>query len=210
MVAPCTSRKEPLNSADLYSTPQIALEAIKPFLEEDIAQIANQKVRVGQSAQVSISEPCNGLGNISNWLKGQWNQYISDLDVTVRTNELNNWGVFADMTQDFLNQALLIPDTYDMIVTNSPYNKAVEFIKQGFQHAPVQWQLLRFSFLEGQKRYSELFSLGHLTDVYIFSYRISCPKGIAQEKGENAVCYCWYRFDRDAYVESPQLHWLVK
>ena len=41
---------------------------------------------------------------------------------------------------------------------------------------------LRVNFLESQSRFKILFSLGFLSDVYLFSYRVGCPKGVGSIK----------------------------
>lgn len=202
MAAPCTKRDENKDSADLYSTPTVALDAIKPYLIKDINP---------RKTCVAL-EPCNGLGQISKWLKDLSNPDCPDdqmFDLEVETNELHDYGVSTDYNVDFLEDYEEILDDYDLIVTNPPYTKAVEFVLKGFEHAPIQWHFLRMSFLEGQKRYQELFSLGKLSDVYIFTYRVSCPKGVDMEPSPNSVCYAWFRFDKN-YFGQPRLHWLTK
>lgn len=197
MASPNTTRKEDKDSADLYSTPTVALDTIKPYLIKDLE---NNRMNY-------ILEPCSGLEQITDYLERLGNN-SSDFGTEVDTNDLHDYGFNKTYNVDFLSNTN-IPDDYDLIVTNPPYNKAVEFVLKGFEHAPIQWHFLRMSFLEGQKRYQELFSLGKLSDVYIFTFRVSCPKGVDMEPSPNSVCYCWMRFDKN-YNAQPKLHWLVK
>lgn len=190
-VAPCTKRDEKQSSNDLYTTPVEALDAIWPYME--------QEVRVAKS----ILEPCAGMLDIADYLDSQV------IDAKIYVNEMCPVkGIHYDNTADFLAEDNGI-GVHDLTITNPPYNKASEFILKGFEHAPIQWHFLRLSFLEGQKRFEELFNLGKLSDVYIFTYRVSCPKGIDREKTANSVCYAWYRFDKN-YCGQPRLHWLTK
>lgn len=191
-----TKRDEKKNSADLYSTPKEALDAIKELLIRD--------VHTQYKDEVYILEPCAGVGAISDWLIDN----MVNFNVSLHDNELHNYGYKAVYREDFLADVNVIGE-YDIIVTNPPYNKAVDFVLKGFEHAPVQWHFLRLSFLEGQERYEKLMSLGKLTDVYIFTYRVSCTKGVDREPSANSVCYAWYRFDRN-YNGLPTLHWLTK
>ena len=197
-----TKRSENKDSADLYSTPKIALDAIKDLLIEDINNVKKD--------EVDILEPCAGIGAISEWLIDAMEDYNHDnpKTVLVHDNELHNYGYGTTHQEDFLGADINLGE-YDLIVTNPPYNRAMQFIFKGFEHAPVQWHLLRLSFLEGQERYKELFNMGFLSDVYIFSYRISCPKGVNMEDSPNSVSYAWYRFDVK-YCGAPRLHWLHK
>jgi hypothetical protein len=201
MASPNTNRKEGKDSADLYSTPVVALEAIKDYLLEDF-----DKGVLSLKNTIKILEPCAGINSVSDWLMHTFVEG-DDHGIEVETNELYDYGQH-DYNVDFLNNDI-IPDGYDFIISNPPYTKAVEFILQGFEHAPVQWHLLRLSFLEGQKRFKDLFNLGKLSDVYIFTYRVSCPKGVNMEPSPNSVCYAWYRFDKN-YSGQPKLHWLTK
>jgi hypothetical protein len=188
MATPNTKRDEKKSSNDLYTTPVEALDAIWPYLKQDTI--------VGYN----LLEPCSGMHDITD--------YLTNKGAFVYTNELYPVGGYPyDYTLDFLEQNKV--GYYDLICTNPPYNKAVDFILKGFEHAPIQWHFLRLSFLEGQDRYEKLMSLGKLTDVYIFTYRVSCPKGVDREPSANSVCYAWYRFDRN-YNGLPTLHWLTK
>lgn len=194
-----TNRKEKSSSNDLYTTPKEALDAIWPKIEEDINKIQGNTDHI-----INILEPCAGMMDISNYVYEN-----TDWTVVVDTNEMYPVdGYEPDHKVDFLSEDNGI-GMYDLIVTNPPYNKAKEFILKGFDHAPIQWHLLRLAFLEGQSRFTDLFSLGKLSDVYIFSYRVSCPKGVDREDTSNSVCYAWYRFDKN-YCGQPKLHWLTK
>lgn len=187
--SPNTNRKEKASSNDLFTTPVEALDAIWPYLEKDITMVNH------------LLEPCAGLHDIT--------KYLTSKGALVYTNELFPvQGNSYDTTNDFLTEDNGC-GTYSVICCNPPYNKAKEFILKGFDHAPIQWHFLRLSFLEGQSRFMDLFSLGKLSDVYIFSYRVSCPKGIDREGTANSVCYAWYRWDKN-YCGQPTLHWLTK
>lgn len=199
MASSNTRRKENKSSSDLYTTPKEALDAIWDKIKEDIHAIQ------GNSPDyVNLLEPCAGMMDIADYIHDRTNW-----SVEVTTNELYPVeGYEPDYSQDFLHEGNCLGG-YDLIVTNPPYNKAKEFILKGFEHAPIQWHFLRLAFLEGQSRYMDLFSLGKLSDVYVFTYRVSCKKGVEQEETANSVSYCWYRFDKN-YCGQPRLHWLTR
>ncbi len=187
MASPNTKRKVSKVYSDLYNTPVEALDALF------------ERVRVDPDKL--YFEPCAGKNIISDYMKEKFG-------VTMVTNELFNHGV-SDYKEDYLNPNSLASEywDFDTIITNPPYKLAQEFVQEGFKYAKTQYHLLRLSFLEGKRRKEELFSLMHLKKVYIFSYRISCSKGIEEEKQANAVSYCWLEFDRD-YVGNPEIEWL--
>ncbi|UZV41291.1 putative type I restriction-modification methylase [Vibrio phage vB_VpaM_R16F] len=189
MASPNTKRDVSKTYSDLYNTPDEAIEALMDYCHHKL------------DPNKTYFEPCNGKGNISNKVK--------DFGIFMETNELFSEHGESKFNEDFLNPDKKVSDKwdYDFIITNPPYKLATEFVNQGFKFAKEQYHLLRINFLEGQRRYESLMSKGHLKNVYIFTKRISCSKGIEEEPQANAVCYCWYHFDRD-YDGLPTLHWI--
>lgn len=187
MASPNTKRDVTKSYSDLYTTPKEALDALCEVVQFDKGK--------------TYFEPCKGIGSISDYMK----EYH---DITMVTNELFGYSE-SDFTEDYINPRKGVAKIwdYDVIITNPPYKLAQEFVQEGFKYAKVQYHLLRLSFLEGKRRKAELFSQKHLKRVFLFSYRISCAKGINEEKQANAVAYCWLEFDKD-YIGNPELVWL--
>lgn len=183
MSSPNTKRVKSLSYCDLYNTPKEALDKLMDFAD------LNKYSR--------ILEPCAGKGVISEYLKG--------FGYSIETNEAFDHGYQTNYKEDFLkfNEDF----QYDFIVSNPPYKIAKEFVLKGFKVAKEQYQLLRVSFLEGKSRYEDLFSLGHLKGIYLFTSRISCSEGVDELPTANAVCYAWLHFDRE-YKGNPQLYWI--
>ena len=187
MASPNTKREVSKSYSDLYTTPQEAMDALCKHVTFD--------------KSLTYFEPCKGIGNISDYMK-------TKLDIHMETNELFGYSE-SDFTEDYLKPRKKVSDgwDYDVIVTNPPYRIAQEFVQEGFKYAKVQYHLLRLNFLEGKRRKQELYSQQHLKRVFLFSYRISCAKGVQEEPQANAVAYAWFEFDRD-YVGNPELVWL--
>lgn len=187
MATPNTKRKVSKTYSDLYSTPDIALDALCKVVEFD--------------KDKTYFECCNGIGKVSSYFR-------DNLGINMITNELYNHAE-SDYTENFLKPNSLASESwrFDYIVSNPPYKIAQEFIQEGFKYAKLQYHLLRLSFLEGKTRKEELFSQQHLKRIFLFSYRISCTKGVEEEPQANAVAYCWLEFDRD-YIGNPELIWL--
>lgn len=190
MASPNTKRVVSKNYSDLYNTPEVAIEALMDYCGHRF-----------NPNTMSFFEPCSGKGKISEKMK--------EYNIHMETNELFSEHGKSDFTEDFLNPRKEVADmwSYDTIISNPPYKIATKFVKEGFKYAKDQYHLLRLNFLEGKARYKELHSIGHLKNVYIFTARISCSKGVEEEPQANAVCYCWYHFDRD-YDGLPTLHWI--
>lgn len=150
----------------------------------------------------SILEPCCGIGGIS--------IPLIELGLEVKTNELGSYSAYTpDYPYDFLNLTDDQKDDLrsDWIVSNPPYKHGCEFVKVGFEVADQQLLLLRTAFLEGNKRYKELFQLGHLQNVYQFINRVSCTRGEQQEYTDNSVSYMWFHFNKN-FVGNPTIHWV--
>lgn len=184
---------------ELYETPEESLELLYNY--------------VTFSKKEKILEPCDGLGKISDFFIKKGHKVIS--------NELYRevYGSSATHGEDFLNTDLFNNSKqglykFDCVVMNPPFKLSLEFVNKALIIAPRVLVFCRASFLEGQKRYNELFSSGKLHNIYMHTKRVGCRKGIKKEDGDidfepavNAVSYCWYEFKEQVTV--PKFHWLV-
>lgn len=80
----------------------------------------------------------------------------------------------------------------DWIITNPPFNKAEQFIKKARSIAKDGVAMLvRTSFLEGVKRYNQIFCGGNPDIVAQFSERVPMVKGRYDHTASTATSYCW-------------------
>ena len=100
------------------------------------------------------------------------------------------------------------------ILTNSPYKYATEFVLKALDLVPEGnkvFMFLKLTFLEGKKRYDELFSKYPPKKVYIFSQRILCAKNGDLDKtkanGGSAVAYAWYVWEK-GYTGDTIIKWI--
>lgn len=208
MSSPNTKRDESTSSNDLYITPKKAMEAILPYIQADVDKWYESN---NQDGTLKFLDPCQGLGDIVEFFAAKLPEVYPFSNELFPCEDEDKLLCLPNYQDDFLSDDCRLAETqgdYDIIIANPPYNKAMEFVLQGFNYAPIQWHFLRLSFLESQKRFEGLFNLGKLSDVYIFTYRVSCEKGYDREKTANSVCYAWFRFD-NKYVGQPTLHWLT-
>ncbi|NCB78547.1 MAG: hypothetical protein EOM41_00845 [Bacilli bacterium] len=197
MASPNTKRDKSKSYCDLYNTPEVALD--KLFAHPSVGININSR----------FLEPCCGKGVITEYLKKQ--QKIEDYNIW--SMDIVDHGYDQlDSTEDFLalDVDAFCDDIFvepEYIITNPPYKLAKEFVLKGLKVAKEQYHLLRLSFLEGKSRYEELFALGHLKGVYVFTSRITCSEGIEEIPTANSVTYCWLHFDRE-FVGQPTLYWI--
>ena len=167
-------KKKKDNPLDFYETPAVAVEELLKREKFD----------------GSIWEPCAGKGAIAKVLKAHgYRVYTSDIQLYE--------GFDLHFTSDFLS-----PEERNVcsnIVTNPPFNRAEECVRQALKKAKKKVaMLLRIQFLEGQARYQMFVEDGLApTRIWIFSKRISCDK-----EGTSMYCYAWFVWDIPQYDED--------
>lgn len=83
------------------------------------------------------------------------------------------------------------------IITNPPFNLAVEFAERALALAKQGVALLtRTSWLEGGERYKRLFSKWPPIIVALFAERVPMVKGWWDPKASTATSYAWVVWDR--------------
>ena len=115
--------------------------------------------------------------------------------------------------RDFLKTTEL-PNGCTIILTNPPYKYALQFIKHSLDLLPdggLCVMFLKTTFLEGQRRYDELFSKQPPRYVLQFSKRVLCAKNgqfqRMRDGGGSAVAYAWYVWEK-GYKGDPIIKWI--
>lgn len=103
---------------------------------------------------------------------------------------------FGDVLDFTLAEAA--PEPVDWVMTNPPFDKAAEFLRQGLRLAGRGVGMLcRIAFLEGGDRYPDLY-LGEnpLTVCAPFIERLPMQLGEWDPEGSSAACYAWFFFQK--------------
>ena len=107
------------------------------------------------------------------------------------------------------------------IVTNPPYEKANEFLihTMSIVKPKTCCVFLPIRYLEGSKRYSQIYSRFKPSKVFVYAQRLGCFKesdaeaGIVTDKGVgSAVAYMWLCFDRDTWNSQStktEIEWIA-
>lgn len=170
---------------DFYETPFEPVGAI--------AEILAERYGVGEWL-----EPCAGNGAIVRHLRhaGAFGtQYCRWSFCELRLRELLKFEAEQHQTlvvacpQNYLTWKVP-PGTYDVAITNPPYNIAEPIIRKMRRDARVAIALTRLNFLGGQDRAKWM--VGDEPDVYVLSQRPSFTDG-----GTDATEYAWMVWERD-------------
>jgi len=165
---------------DFYPTPNFVLF---PILEKE-------------SFNGSILEPCCGEGHISiELIKKGFN---------VTSRDLFDRG-YGETGIDFLFMPQA--DMFDNVITNPPYNLALEFAQAALIVARKKVAfLMKINFLEGVKR-KPFLENSPLKYVYVFSKRQTLTRPDWEGKNKGFITYAWYIWEI-GYKGEPIIKWL--
>lgn len=188
---------------DFYSTPIEEVTNILDYMNLDF----NNKV---------ILEPCAGAGHMS---KAIWD-YINDnhmatalvnTDIQERENQFSDdVNIGTGKMFDFLSDDYPIKDNIDYIIMNPPYSVIEPFIMKALGIANKGVLMLgRLQFLEGEKRYENIFKEYPPSKVIIYVDRIACFKnGDTTKKMASAQAYAWFYWDLEDFNGETKVEWI--
>ncbi len=115
---------------------------------------------------------------------------------------------------DFLKQQVRPFIERMAIVTNPPFKYAKEFVLKALElldDGELCCMFLKLTFLEGKRRYKDLFSKYPPKKVLVFSERVLCAKngdfeGMKQGGG-SAVAYAWFIWEK-GYNVNTTIEWI--
>lgn len=158
---------------------------------------------VGMSLPEKVWECACGTGTLSERL-----EYFG---YNVVSSDLVNRGY--GQTVDFL-ECREMPQDCKCIITNPPYKYALEFVKHGIEllsEGGLCIMFLKTQFLEGQKRWKEIYSSTPPKWVLQFRKRILCAKNgrfeAMRKAGGSAVSYAWFVWEK-GYTGKTMVDWI--
>lgn len=187
--------KVEIESNELYNTPDIALESFYDQYPEVFGWYNK------------YYDPCNGLGKISNFLKGIGKECV--------TSDIVDYGC-QDFVQDFLTLEEL-PEGVDCLIMNPPFTLTEAFIDKFYEltskgKKPIGLLMFnRMTTIESNSRSKKLKDFTWVMEnMWQFGFRVSCTKGVNEEPTANSVAYAWFEFSNSEYNYTPALHWITK
>lgn len=180
-------RHEPPDSLDFFPTPPWATRALLPFLR-DLEADAERDL-----ATQTVWEPACGEGHMADVLgEAFFRVHASDVFEYQGWDRLETVQVFPPVLLDFLDEEALALRTADWIITNPPFKTAMQFALRALSVARIGVALLvRTSWLEGGKRYADLFSQYAPALVLQYCERVPMTKGRWDPAASTATSYCW-------------------
>lgn len=148
-----------------------------------------------------IWEPACGEGHMSDALKAAlYPVFSTDIEKRGYCGQYEH-------TIDFLQTNVRAQN----IVTNPPFELAHEFVLQAKELAVRKIaMLLRLQWLEGQKRFKEIWTDTEfpLKKILVFSQRVNLALGTVTEQNGSQVAYAWFIWDKE-HTGSPTIEWIA-
>ena len=162
-------RPSPRESLDDFPTPPWATRAL-------MEHVIRHSV-----ADCSCLEPACGAGHMG--------FALDEFFETVTMSDIADRG--AGMQQDFLS-TFHLPDSFDWVITNPPFNRAEPFARRAMSIAKVGVAMLvRTAFLEGVGRHTRLFKEEPPSIVAQFVERVPMVQGRLSRTASTATSYAW-------------------
>jgi len=158
-----------------------------------------------------IWEPASGNGAISRILEKAYPE-CKIISSDIRTTQ----DVYGERGVDLLRAGR----DADWIITNPPFNLALEFVLHALKHARKGvFMLMRLSYLAGIERYNQLWSRksreigGSLHTLYVIPWRLEMKRGGDDKRPPTSMIdYAWFFFTsyKQPVPHEPIIMWLEK
>ena len=177
-------------SFDLYTTDPKALE----------------KLLEVRSFNKNVWENACGTGVLSEVLKAHnYKVYSTDINDYGYTGQNARINFLSDEVLPQAHEGLLQCD----ILTNPPFSRGLEFVKQALAIIEDGYHVvmfLRLQFLEGQAR-KAFFENNPPKEIYVFSKRMNCINPFGVNQKSSAICYAWFVWQK-GFKGDPAIKWL--
>lgn len=179
------------------------------------------EVRQADDYYATDAAAVDGLLEVYDLPKVVWECACGEGHLAERLKQRGCWVVSTDIIDrgygqvvDFL-QTERMPIGCRCVLTNPPYKLALEFVQKALDLLPdggVCAMFLKTTFLEGQKRWSELFRERRPRYVFQFVKRVLCAKNADFARmvkgGGSAVAYAWFVWEK-GYVGDTVVRWIA-
>jgi hypothetical protein len=134
----------------------------------------------------SFMEPCAGDGRI--------NDYIP--------NGIVKWSCELDRGVDYLTHLVQYKD--DLIITNPPFSKSIEFLTKSLNEALTVCYLQRLNWL-GSKTRKDFWNNNTPDKLFILAQRPQFMKEMGLKSGSDSTEYAWFIWDKLNIVKGKHI-----
>lgn len=186
-------RAAPARGLDFFPTPPWATRA---FLQDVLLQ------EFASHCFGSVWEPAAGAGHMAHVLGEVFPRVIaSDVEDYGAGFEI---GSFTGQGPDVVGNRRC-----DWVITNPPFNLAVEFAERAQRVASVGFALLlRTSWMEGAERYERLFSATPPRLIAQYCERVPMVAGRWDPGAASATSYAWFVWHQAHFRKETRLVWI--
>lgn len=183
------SRREPSDALDMFPTPPWATRALCALLTE----------RYGALSALTCWEPACGQMHMAGPL--------AECFGAVWASDVHDYGAGQDAVTDFLGGPGPRPARADWVITNPPFRLALAFTLRALAEARKGVAMLvRTAWLEGGRRYDDLFRPHPPAVIAQFAERVAMTKGRWDPDASSATAYCWVIWRHDSAGETIFVH----
>lgn len=169
-------RHEPLTSLDDFPTPPWATRA----LMEHVIKPSEFGYGINRA---SVWEPACGRGFMSRPL-GEY--FLSVMSTDVADYGWEGQCGICDYTSKHFE-----PANIHWVITNPPFKRAYDFIDRSKGAGRSIAVLVRTSFVEGVRRFNQLYEKSPPNIIAQFSERVPMVRGRVDKNASTATAYCW-------------------
>lgn len=185
-------RLDPIDSLDFFPTPPWATRALM------------EHVLIGDDVRKAhVWEPAAGAGHMAEVLQ----EYVGH----VFASDVHDYGrgySVGSFVGDGPDVIAKPGRPVDFIITNPPFNLAIDFALRAIPLAKGGVYLLtRTAWLEGSDRFARLFKPHPPALIALFSERVPMVKGRWDPKASTATSYAWVGWER-GHPGPTELHWI--
>ncbi|NDV87059.1 SAM-dependent methyltransferase [Aurantimonas aggregata] len=170
-------RVEPPGGLDYFPTPPWATRA---FLRHGLGMRGRNRM--------TVHEPACGEGHMAAVLEETFGAVVA--------TDVFPYGYGG--CRDFLDEMFETPIAAGWIITNPPFNKALEFTRLSLERARQGVAMLvRPTFLHGKGRFAGLYRDTPPTQIAYYVERVPMHRGRWEPDGDTLTDYCWLIWRKD-------------
>ena len=187
-------RSLPARGLDFFPTPPWATRA---FLHEVL------QAEFAAFGLNSVWEPAAGAGHMA--------EVLGEVFPRVHRSDVADYGT-GHAVGSFIGQGpdVIAPVPVEWIITNPPFNLAVDFAERALREASVGVALLlRTSWMEGGERYERLFRDRPPRFVAQYCERVPMVAGRWDPAAASATSYAWFVWHHAHFRKETRLLWIA-